>query len=71
MAEGNRLERRDLTLLKTDLFITPELSGPPGSNATILHLFGLAHHKLSYRFQYLDFRLTDVNPAKDVKGLVV
>ncbi len=36
----------------------PEFSGPPGSNTTILHLFGLDHHKLSYRFQCLDFRLT-------------
>ena len=39
-------------------------------HATILHLFGLDHHKLSYRFQGLDFRLTGVNPAKVVKGLV-
>jgi hypothetical protein len=53
------------------LFITPEFSGPQGSNATILHLFGLDHHKLSYRFQCLDFLLTDVNPAKNVKGLFV
>ena len=36
----------------------------------ILHLFGLDHHKLSYRFQGLDFRLTGVNPAKVVKGLI-
>ena len=39
-------------------------------HATILHLFGLDHHKLSYRFQGLDFRLTGVNPAKVVKGLI-
>jgi uncharacterized protein (DUF1501 family) len=39
-------------------------------HATILHLFGLDHNKLSYRFQGLDFRLTGVNPAKVVKGLV-
>jgi hypothetical protein len=39
-------------------------------HATILHLFGLDHHKLSYRFQGLDFRLTGVNPAKLVKGLI-
>ena len=37
---------------------------------TILHLFGLDHHKLSYRLQGLDFRLTGVNPAKVVKGLI-
>ena len=29
-------------------------------HATILHLFGLDHLKLSYRFQGRDFRLTDV-----------
>jgi hypothetical protein len=39
-------------------------------HATILHLFGLDHNKLSYRFQGLDFRLTGVNPAKVVKGLI-
>jgi hypothetical protein len=39
-------------------------------HATILHLFGLDHQKLSYRFQGLDFRLTGVNPAKVVQGLV-
>lgn len=32
MAKGNRLERRDLTPLRTDLFITPEFSGPPEFN---------------------------------------
>jgi len=36
----------------------------------IQHLFGLDHHKLSYCFQCLDFRLTGVNPAKVVKGLM-
>ena len=29
-------------------------------HATILHLFGLDHLKLTYRFQGRDFRLTDV-----------
>ncbi len=29
-------------------------------HATILHLFGLDHKKLTYRFQGRDFRLTDV-----------
>ena len=29
-------------------------------HATILHLFGLDHQKLTYRFQGRDFRLTDV-----------
>lgn len=30
-------------------------------HATILHLFGLDHEKLTYRFQGRDFRLTDVS----------
>jgi len=30
-------------------------------HATILHLFGLEHTKLTYRFQGRDFRLTDVH----------
>ena len=29
-------------------------------HATMLHLFGLDHLKLTYRFQGRDFRLTDV-----------
>ncbi|NLT70904.1 MAG: DUF1501 domain-containing protein, partial [Verrucomicrobiaceae bacterium] len=28
---------------------------------TILHLFGLNHKELTYRFQGRDFRLTDVH----------
>src|SRR3954468_11057397 len=38
-------------------------------HATILHLFGLDHTKLTYRFQGRDFRLTDV-AGKVVKQLV-
>ena len=30
-------------------------------NATILHLFGIDHTRLTYRFQGRDFRLTDVH----------
>ena len=30
-------------------------------HATILHLFGIDHTKLTYRFQGRDFRLTDVH----------
>jgi hypothetical protein len=30
-------------------------------HATILHLFGIDHTQLSYRFQGRDFRLTDVH----------
>ena len=29
-------------------------------HATILHLFGLDHKRLTYQFQGRDFRLTDV-----------
>ena len=29
-------------------------------HATLLHLFGLEHTQLTYRFQGRDFRLTDV-----------
>ncbi len=38
-------------------------------HATILHLFGLDHLKLTYRFQGRDFRLTDVG-GKIVKQLL-
>ena len=30
-------------------------------NATILHLLGIDHTRLTYRFQGRDFRLTDVH----------
>src|SRR5262249_28421112 len=38
--------------------------------ATVLHLLGLEHTKLTYRFQGRDYRLTDVhgNVVKDVLG---
>ena len=32
--------------------------------ATILHLLGLDHEKLTYRFQGRDFRLTDVHEGR-------
>jgi hypothetical protein len=37
-------------------------------NATLLHLLGINHEKLTYRFQGRDFRLTDVegNVIKDL-----
>jgi len=37
--------------------------------ATILHLMGIGHTKLTYRFQGRDFRLTDVH-GKVVKGIL-
>jgi hypothetical protein len=39
-------------------------------HATLLHLLGLDHHRLSVRSQGLDFRLTGVNPAHVVQGLL-
>jgi len=38
-------------------------------HATILHLFGLDHTRLTYRFQGREFRLTDVH-GKVVKKLL-
>ena len=37
-------------------------------NATILHLAGLDHQKLSYPYNGLDMRLTGVEPAKVIKS---
>lgn len=39
-------------------------------HATLLHLLGFDHHRLSVRFQGLDFRLTGVDPARVVKDLI-
>jgi len=39
-------------------------------HATILHLMGIDHERFTYRHQGLDFRLTGVEPAKVVKGIV-
>jgi len=38
-------------------------------HATILHLLGFDHEKLTYRFQGRDFRLTDVH-GELVKGIL-
>jgi uncharacterized protein (DUF1501 family) len=38
-------------------------------NATILHLLGFDHARLTYRFQGRDFRLTDVH-GEVVKGIL-
>jgi hypothetical protein len=38
-------------------------------NATILHLLGLDHLKLTHRFQGRDFRLTDVH-GEVVKSII-
>ncbi len=39
-------------------------------NATILHLLGFEHERLTFRFQGLDQKLTGVVPAHVVKGLL-
>ncbi len=39
-------------------------------NATILHLLGMDHRKLSYRFQGLDDRLTGVEEQRVVKEII-
>ena len=39
-------------------------------NATILHCLGIAHEKFTFKFQGLDQRLTGVEPATVVKGLL-
>ena len=38
-------------------------------NATILHMLGIDHEKLTYRSQGRDFRLTDVH-GNVVKGVL-
>ena len=39
-------------------------------NATILHLFGIDHEKLTFRAQGLDQKLTGTVPAKVVRGIL-
>ena len=39
-------------------------------NATILHCMGIDHLKFTYKFQGLDQRLTGVEPAQIVKGIL-
>ena len=39
-------------------------------HATVLHLMGIDHERLSFRNQGLDLRLTGVEPAKVVKELL-
>ena len=39
-------------------------------HATILHLLGLAHKELTFRFQGRDFRLTDVH-GKVIKNALL
>jgi hypothetical protein len=38
-------------------------------NATILHLMGIDHKRLTYRYQGRDFRLTDIHGDLVTKAL--
>ena len=38
--------------------------------ATVLHLFGIDDRRFTFRFQGLDQRLTGVEPAAPVKGIL-
>jgi hypothetical protein len=40
-------------------------------HATLLHLFGIDHRRLTYKYQGLDFRLTGVLPAKVIQPVLV
>jgi hypothetical protein len=40
-------------------------------HATVLHLLGINHEQMTYRFQGLDFKLTGVEPARVVKEILV
>jgi hypothetical protein len=40
-------------------------------HATMLHLLGVDHTRLSYRYQGLDFRLTGVEPARVVREVLL
>ncbi|HZU35981.1 MAG TPA: DUF1501 domain-containing protein, partial [Gemmataceae bacterium] len=56
--------RRGLTYGETDEFSYNIVADPVevyDLNATILHLLGIEHTRLTYRFQGRDFRLTDVH----------
>jgi uncharacterized protein (DUF1501 family) len=39
-------------------------------HATMLHLLGIDHHRFTKKFQGLDMRLTGVEPAKVIKGIL-
>jgi hypothetical protein len=39
-------------------------------HATVLHLLGLDHVRLSYKFQGLDMRLTGVEPAEPIRSIM-
>ena len=58
---------------KTDDFSYNIVDGPVhihDMNATILHCLGIDHHRLTYKFQGLDMRLTGVEEHHPVKSIL-
>jgi hypothetical protein len=39
-------------------------------HATMLHLLGIDHERFTFKFQGLDARLSGVEPAKVIKGIL-
>jgi hypothetical protein len=39
-------------------------------HATVLHLLGIDHERLTHRFMGLDFKLTGVEPARVVREIL-
>ena len=71
--DGGRRRQARLTLGETDELgfnVAKDKVHVHDLHATILHLLGFDHTKLTYRFQGRDFRLTDVH-GDVVKELLV
>ena len=65
--------RRGLSLGQTDelgFHVTEDPVHVHDLQATILHLLGIDHRRLSFRFRGLDFRLTGVEEHHPVKQLL-
>jgi uncharacterized protein (DUF1501 family) len=62
-----------MTLGETDDFCYNIVKDPVSIfdlHATMLHVLGIDHHRLNYKFQGLDARLTGVEAAKVVKQIL-
>jgi uncharacterized protein (DUF1501 family) len=62
-----------MTLGETDDFCYNIVKDPVSIfdlHATMLHVLGIDHHRLNYKFQGLDARLTGVEAAKVVKAIL-
>lgn len=65
--------KRGLTYGSTDDFSYNTADNPVhvrDLHATVLHLLGIDHERLTHRFQGLDFRLTGVEPARVVSDII-